>query len=77
MGYSFTRIFGPAKPLLSRAAIAGPSNKPGRAITPVLAASCRPSSSSFLTPYERYNDANIIVSQITFSGHGPPEGGPQ
>jgi hypothetical protein len=43
------KIFGPAKPLPVRVAIASPSDKPGRAITPVLAASCGLASSSFLT----------------------------
>src|SRR5215217_7618242 len=48
------KIFGPAKPLLSRcqeSAIASPCNKPGRATTPVPAASCRTFSASVLTSY--------------------------
>ena len=63
-----SKIFGPAKPLPLRVAIASPSDKPGRAITPVPAASCRPSSSSFLTSYSRYNDTKGIVSHITKTG---------
>src|SRR5215208_5665562 len=45
------KIFGPAKPLLSRVSDRQPVQQPGRATTPVPAASCRAFSASVLTSY--------------------------
>src|SRR3954469_7761738 len=62
------KIFGPAKPLRSRVAIDGPSDKPPRAITAGLAASCKLASSSVLSSQARYNGTGTIVSRITNAG---------